>query len=228
MVSGCSAWPWLTGAWCTRGDALANTPSNLPLLIRRSWTGVRGADRPEPMHGARGYTGPLNGQCGRNVRESIMRWFPGDLRSFSLGCLAVVVVVSGCSSSSENGDRDESGRPPLGSKTNIDPRFDGQFETRGRMAAGSLWALFYHRRAGDEVKTLWRMTGRGELSLKAVGPGGTTLKPEWGPESHGSTSTWRHPGDEWGAGWTIPEPGRWTFHARLPGGRHGTVTVVFG
>ena len=83
------------------------------------------------------------------------------------------------------------------------------------------WALIFNTwnlRNGDpvviparqEAKIVWRITGDGELLIDAVGPNGTVVVPDWGPEAHGS-SNWNRPGDEWGTGWTFPQAGCWTF-----------------
>jgi hypothetical protein len=77
----------------------------------------------------------------------------------------------------------------------------------------SLWALFFaDLKRGQEIKIVWRMTGAGDLSMRATGPGGAMTTPVWGPESHGG-STWRKPGDEWGTGWVFPAAGCWVVHA---------------
>lgn len=69
----------------------------------------------------------------------------------------------------------------------------------------------------QEIKVVWRMTGSGDLSINATGPDGKVLKPEWGPESHGS-SNWDRPGDEWGTGWVFPSAGCWTINATRTNG----------
>jgi hypothetical protein len=76
----------------------------------------------------------------------------------------------------------------------------------------TLWALGPTPRRGQEVKIVWRMTGAGDLWIRAVGPGGTTLDPVWGPEPH-YASTWHRPGDEWGTGWVFPITGCWIVQA---------------
>lgn len=101
-------------------------------------------------------------------------------------------------------------------------------ERQGRAAGATLWALFFTDpsalRAGTEIKIAWRMTGAGELSISATGPGGRTVMPVWGPEAHGG-SNWERPGQEWGTGWVFPAPGRWIFHAARAGGGNGDLTV---
>lgn len=99
-------------------------------------------------------------------------------------------------------------------------------EVHGRADRGTLWALLPDRRAGPEVKTIWRMTGSGDLSVVVVGPDGQRLRPAWGPKAH-EGSDWARPGSEWGVGWTIPEPGRWTFEVQVSGGNSGTLSAEF-
>jgi hypothetical protein len=84
-----------------------------------------------------------------------------------------------------------------------------------------VWALFfasYPIPEGEpiripqdsEIKIVWRVTGSGELAIEAAGPDGLAIAPDWGPDLH-SGSNWERPGDEWGTGWTFPEPGCWTL-----------------
>lgn len=81
--------------------------------------------------------------------------------------------------------------------------------------------------AQREVKIVWRATGEGPLSLEAIGPDGSTVPPDWGPEPH-LGSNWARPGDEWGSGWTLPEAGCWTFQVTR-GDQTATLTAdVFG
>ena len=87
-------------------------------------------------------------------------------------------------------------------------------ERQGVGDGATLWALFFSDAviAGQEIKVVWRMTGRGGLSISATGPGGKVVMPEWGPESH-TGSSWNRPGDEWGTGWVFPVAGCWTINA---------------
>jgi hypothetical protein len=74
--------------------------------------------------------------------------------------------------------------------------------------------MFTHRppvRAGDEVKIVWRMTGRGDLSVRFVDPDGRERPLVFGPEPHGS-SNYDRPGDEWGTGFLFDRVGCWQIH----------------
>jgi len=71
-------------------------------------------------------------------------------------------------------------------------------------------------RVGDEVKIVWRMTGHGEFRMTVTAPDGTHKPLLFGPEPHPS-STYRRPGEEWGAGYHFTQPGCWNLHAARDG-----------
>jgi hypothetical protein len=80
--------------------------------------------------------------------------------------------------------------------------------------AGSLWMLVfgpYPPAAGHDVKIVWRMTGSGDIAIRATDADGLESKPLWGPEGHGSSS-WVHPGSEVGIGLDFPHGGCWNIH----------------
>lgn len=150
---------------------------------------------------------------------------------------AIVVVSMLLSSACSGGATNTTNSPTSAHETSTSPaspsglatakggNFLRDHEVRGEVAAGSLWALFYHRRSGQPLKSIWRMTGTGHFAVTATGPGGQTLEPDGLPEPH-TSSNWHRPGHEWGVFWTIPEPGRWTFSARVDD-RAGLVVVEF-
>jgi hypothetical protein len=94
-------------------------------------------------------------------------------------------------------------------------------ERQGVGHGATLWALFFPTTpvltAGQEIKVVWRITGNGDFSIDATGPGGKVVKPVWGPKLH-SGSTWSRPGDEWGTGWVFPAAGCWTINAKRTSG----------
>jgi hypothetical protein len=106
-----------------------------------------------------------------------------------------------------------------------------QPERQGIGDGATLWALFFpvgpSLTAGKEIKVVWRMTGSGDLSISATGPGGAVVMPQWGPESHNGSSFHR-PGDEWGTGWVFPVPGCWTVNARRTAGSASLTIRVAG
>ena len=135
-----------------------------------------------------------------------------------------MTAVTGCNSEAHPGEE-----KPKTFKTAPSPSagtFAHDREIRGQSDNGTIWALFYHRRAGKEMKTLWRMSGAGRLTIRAAGPKGQEVQPIWGPETH-TGSTWKRPGDEWGAGWIIPSAGVWTFRVERTSGTLGSVKVTF-
>jgi hypothetical protein len=102
----------------------------------------------------------------------------------------------------------------------------GFSEAQGYGPGVSLWALFFNDlKQGQEIKIVWRMTGTGDLSMRAVGPGGRTITPIWGPEDHGS-SNWDRPGAEWGTGWVFPVAGCWIFEATRSQSGTGQLAVT--
>lgn len=90
-------------------------------------------------------------------------------------------------------------------------------QVRGTGHDATLWGLlmFPHPlppRIGDPEKIVWRMTGSGSLTLRAIAPDGGVHRTVWGPEPHGG-SNWDKPGDEWGAGYVFTAPGCWDLRA---------------
>jgi len=79
---------------------------------------------------------------------------------------------------------------------------------------------------GRTIKFVWRVTGAGTAQFTATGPSGVTIRPAWGPESHGS-SNFRAPGDEWGMGFSFPTPGCWTINvSRRSDHSHASVLIA--
>jgi hypothetical protein len=68
-------------------------------------------------------------------------------------------------------------------------------------------------RAGDEVKIVWRMTGKGPLEVSLIGPNGRPKPLTFGPTAHGLASSYQRPGEEWGTGFRFDASGCW--HIRL-------------
>jgi hypothetical protein len=145
--------------------------------------------------------------------------------AFALGLL---LLAGGCSSPSpappapivpaSPGPQVGDPTPPASStcpdSARIPARNSNLPELQGVGRGATLFGLFFspEATAGQQIKVVWRMTGDGDLSMVATGPGGRTLRPAWGPESH-SASSYLRPGDEWGTGWTFPAKGCWTIAA---------------
>lgn len=139
------------------------------------------------------------------------------MRKVSLAVVSILAVAAGCTST----------KPPARSSPPATPTAAAcaaaptptpapSFllpEAQGVGRGVSLWALFFAElKRGQEIKIVWRMTGAGDLSMQATGPGGATASPVWGPRSHGGSS-WQRPGDEWGTGWVFPSAGCWIVRA---------------
>ncbi len=91
-------------------------------------------------------------------------------------------------------------------------------EVEGSSSKVQLWGLIMAERpdrpvrVNEEVKIVWRITGAGEVALTSIAPDGRTQPLHWGPDQHLS-STYRRPGQEWGAGYLFTQPGCWDLHA---------------
>lgn len=101
-------------------------------------------------------------------------------------------------------------------------------EVRGTAGSAQLYGLVIAKqpiRVGAPVKIVWRMTGTGDLVVAATAPSGHDLPLTFGPEKHGG-STYDRPGDEWGTGYTFPEPGCWTLHLQRDDARGDVWLIV--
>ncbi|WP_319463921.1 hypothetical protein [Micromonospora sp. RTP1Z1] len=113
-----------------------------------------------------------------------------------------------------------------------DHRYDEVMAAGGEVAGtpGVFWTLLFlhdgRLPAGEQVKIALKVTGSGELTLRAVGPGGVTVEPR--SFDHHGGSTWARPGDEWGSYWVFPTPGCWTIQADRADGTRGAVTLRAG
>jgi hypothetical protein len=108
------------------------------------------------------------------------------------------------------------GQPPCRQPSHI-TRGAGFPEVEGSSNDVRLWGLIMADgpdnplRVNEQVKIVWRVTGAGELRLTSIGPDGGTHPLKWGPDAHVS-STYRRPGEEWGAGYLFTQPGCWQLH----------------
>jgi len=78
---------------------------------------------------------------------------------------------------------------------------------------GSVWvwiesASHSRVRVGSLVKVVWRITGAGAPHAALIDPHRRAAKLAFGPELH-PTSTFRHPGAEYGTGFTPTSAGCW-------------------
>ena len=111
-------------------------------------------------------------------------------------------------------------KPPLPSAcAELTPIQSSQLgpEVQGIGQGATLWALLMPTgplpvAAEEQIKIVWRMTGSGDFTLIAVGPGGVAVRPTQGPQPH-LGSNWNRPGDEWGTIFVFPTAGCWDLHA---------------
>ena len=90
--------------------------------------------------------------------------------------------------------------------------------------SGRAWAFAFNElpaTVGQDVKVIWRVTGKGPLRVMFRDPSGDRHPLEWGPDEH-SASSFVHPGREWGTGFSFDAPGCWTVRVA----RTGTVATV--
>jgi len=80
-------------------------------------------------------------------------------------------------------------------------------------------------RVGRSVKLVVRITGAGDLAAAVRGPADADRALDWGPEAH-LDSTFTHPGDEWGVGFTPDRPGCWTVILTRAGEGTGYVQLA--
>lgn len=103
-------------------------------------------------------------------------------------------------------------------------------EVRADSDALETWALLYEPspwRPGQEVKVVWRTTGRGPFRVVAIGPRSQRVPPLAGPTQHAG-STWDRPGEEWGTFFRLDEPGPWRLQVRRGTATASLALVVAG
>lgn len=133
-------------------------------------------------------------------------------RAIVLGlCLVTVSCTSGVRSPSS-----QSPRSALGGESLVSCTASGLVASDGAIqgdaANGELWVLPpgpVPLLVGNEVKVVIRITGAGELTASAEGPGGERVAPNQPLAAHAS-SDFARPGDEWGVFFTFDRPGCWT------------------
>jgi len=138
--------------------------------------------------------------------------------------VAFLVLVVGCSGSHDRSVIPSSTTPSTATTTTrsgcVTPSRFGvggaANEIHGASRNGHLWGLalgpgHVPPRVGEELKIVWRMTGRGALRIAFMGPDGTQHPLAFGPERH-SSSNYHRPGDEWGTGFRFATRGCWHIH----------------
>ncbi len=170
-------------------------------------------ERPPDSDG--GGAGPSQPFRPRAQRFACLRR-PVDTGIMRSAVVVALLSIAACSSSSSsNGSAAcEPSLTELNSLVGTEVRAVGSDEVEG-------WALLFNSwelTPGEpltipkdkEVKVVWRLSGEGDLSFRAIGPKGDVENLVWGPELHGR-SNWERPGEEWGTGWLLPTAGCWTL-----------------
>jgi hypothetical protein len=115
---------------------------------------------------------------------------------------------------------------PLGAADCAPPSPRSENEIFGTAFGAQFWALVFAPPSswatsdtavfdgvlGKEIKIVFKLTGGAPSEFFAVAPDGRRTQPVWGPTIH-SSSSWKRPGDEWGAGFVFSQPGCWRIHA---------------
>jgi predicted acetyltransferase len=137
---------------------------------------------------------------------------------YAVAACAVFVLAAASSSATVADSRDATSRAANGqcrAPTAFTAGSDN--EIQGATRHGSLFGLLFGERvpprAGDELKIVWRMTGKGPLKVSFTAPSGKRKALAFGPVAHGAGSSYQRPGDEWGTGFRFDTSGCW--HIRL-------------
>ncbi|SCE88464.1 hypothetical protein GA0074696_1441 [Micromonospora purpureochromogenes] len=158
-------------------------------------------------------------------------------RVVGVAVVAVVVVVVVGGGGCEGGTRDGAGTGAPGSGAAGEPGgagcpADNDYPVREIAGTpGVLWALLFFPEtdglpAGRQTKIALKVTGTGELTLRATGPDDVTVRPEEFDQHDGSN--WTRPGDEWGTYWVFPTPGCWTIRADRADGTRAALSLRAG
>lgn len=149
----------------------------------------------------------------------------------AMGAMGVLGGLAGCDASPRQAATSpsrESSTTTVPSRTQTPPLCHPASRVRTTRASGpeiqgtghgaTLYGLMMARRpppirAGDTVKIVWRMTGRGPLKLTATDPSGRLVPLTFGPEPH-ATSNYSRPGSEWGSGYRFDTAGCWRLDAK--------------
>jgi len=141
----------------------------------------------------------------------------------TMRCLPTAVIVSlllsGCA-----GSHDATRKPAVTNTTaSIPPvaRCDVADTTTVRRlpsSSGSVWVWIEIAsrptpHVGSLIKVVWRITGAGVPRASLIDPRGRASRLTFGPELHPS-STFRHPGEEYGTGFKPTTPGCWRLTMR--------------
>lgn len=135
------------------------------------------------------------------------------------GGLAIVIMVAlavvGCGAQPSTTESDRPTHERTGCSSPTQAIKDGPFGHGIEGSSEDGLTLFGQIQADDLLvasekvkKVVWRIGGSGELLVKLLGPTGGESSLTWGPE-HYSSSNYERPGDEYGTGLILDQPGCW-------------------
>lgn len=184
---------------------------------------------------------PALSGVGKVVQKAVRSWSTARVRCFAAALGLAVVVLVACTSDASTLITSEGGlattpavpiviatmpqadtappsaetcdsSTPIGGGNNTIP------EVQGIATDATVYGLLFLNhsppiRDGEEVKIVWRMTGKGDLSVTSQAPSKRAGVLTFGPEAHAG-STYQRPGDEWGTGFLFDEPGCWHIHLK--------------
>jgi hypothetical protein len=131
--------------------------------------------------------------------------------------VVLAAAAAGCSSSHQSATK-----PLVATTTLAHPRCGGATVAPAvrhlASTTGSVWVWIESAarpavRVGSLVKVVWRITGTGAPQVVLSNPHGRAAHLAFGPERH-AKSTFLHPGDEYGTGFTPTLPGCWQLTMR--------------
>jgi hypothetical protein len=130
--------------------------------------------------------------------------------------IAIAALATACSSSSHSATRYSASTTTVRTERACDTTRTLPYARSVSSSAGSVWVWVESVtrggfRAGSLVKVVWRITGRDTPTLELQQPDGRPGTLSFGPERHES-STFQHPGDEYGSGFIPTTRGCWRMN----------------
>ena len=130
--------------------------------------------------------------------------------------VTIVALTSACSSSHRSATPYTVSTTTVGKEAACDATRTMPYARLVSSSSGSVWVWVESAtregfRTGSLVKVVWRITGRGAPTLELQQPDGRPGALSFGPERH-SSSTFRHPGDEYGSGFIPTTRGCWRMN----------------
>ena len=151
------------------------------------------------------------------------------LRAATVPAALAVLGLAACTSGTPGQDPAASSGTGASSATTAcrTPVLDEDGAFQAEASGGEVNALVFGPlppRSGSELKIVWRVTGAGDLAVRAERPDGSAGVLTFGPEAH-PASNFDRPGDEWGTGFLFDAPGCWHLDVRREA-LHARVAVL--